>query len=1083
MLISSCRTGFARGGTGEATLAKRGTTESRGERPARLRVRLLGGVEIILDGRRLEAFASVRLQRFLALIALRTGPQPRSQIAFTLWPESTENQARTNLRKLLHEFRQALPDAGRFVEIEHRSVRWIQAGPSEVDVLEFRAAIANGNFEIAANTYSGDLLPACYDDWILDEREKLRSEALGVMTRLADDAAERGDHRSAAKNAQRVLDLEPTDESAVRLQMESHAALGDATAALRSYHRYAEALKRELGTAPGDEVQAIYQRLRAGSTESDRAHADRDLPTESPFVGREREWDLLDSAWNGVLDRGPHFVLVSGEAGIGKSRLASEFGGRIRADGHAVASIRSYEAAGRLPWGPVVELLRTEDIRGIIETLDATWKSELAHLLPELAGATAPSEPTASGEVAQRYRLFDAISNAVNDGRPRLLVIDDLQWCDAETIELIGFLVRSLTDAPILIVGTARPEEVSETHPLNAVLDALGRDGALTTVPLERLDESTTTKLASRIRNEDTIDPALSARLWRETEGNPLYIIEALRAGITSESEFGALTPTIRAVLHARLGQLSEASRRVADVAAVVGRPFSVDLIASATGFPPDDLVDSIDELWRRRIIRDHGPSYDFSHDKLRTAALEMVSPARRRQIHRSVAEAIERQLGENADAAAAQIAAHYDQAGMVRPAIDAYREAGARAVAVSAPDEAIAMFQRALSLLADLPGTPDRDQLELEIRIALGSPLVAVEGYGSRNSHQLYERALSLCRKLRRPVDAPILRGLGLARLQGCRFTDCDDLARSLLEREDVDAIAATEGRYLSGVSAFWQGDFASSRRYLERAIEERDDSRLREHLTFYAQDPSAICLVRLAWLELWEGDASKADGMVQEALKTARDIEHDMTQAYVITYGAIVAAESEDFPRLEQLLADGDRLWTRFSDTYLAVVLEALRGWMAVRDGTVNRIESIVDAVASCRAEGESLHLTYFLLLLARARGTIGEFGPGLAATHEALEWTRDHDQRYLESELWRVNGELQFQSGEPESAAASLRNAVEVAQMQSARWLELRALNSLLSRFPDRRTTKRLRDLLKTIPTRQDLPAFRASAELLS
>jgi predicted ATPase len=239
----------------------------------------------------------------------------------------------------------------------------------------------------------------------------------------------------------------------------------------------------------------------------------------------------------------------------------------------------------------------------------------------------------------------------------------------------------------------------------------------------------------------------LEARLWRETEGNPLFVIEALRAGISSDESRAILTPTMRAALRARLGQLTDGARRLAEVAAVVGRPFSVGLLVSATGIDEPELVDHVDELWRRRIIRDQGLTYDFSHDKLRAVALEMVSPARRRQLHRAVAEAIAVERHNDTDAASPQLAAHYDQAGMIRPAIDAYRVAGGRAVAVSALEEALAMFRRSLELLADLAPAPDRDALELDIRIALGSPLVALEGYGSKDAHQLYERALSLCR------------------------------------------------------------------------------------------------------------------------------------------------------------------------------------------------------------------------------------------------------------------------------------------------------------------------------------------------
>ncbi|CAI10049.1 AfsR/SARP family transcriptional regulator [Aromatoleum aromaticum] len=328
-----------------------------GERPTRLQVRLLGAVEIILDGRRLRAFNSLRLQRFLGLIALRRDPQHRSRLAFELWPDSDEAQARTNLGKLLHDFRHALPDSGEFVEIDNEPVRWIATGPSEVDVLRFRDAVAAGDFELAARLYGGDLLPACYDDCVVDERATLRAEAYRVLVRLTEEAARRNDHQAALRHTQRIIGLEPTDEAAVRFQMAAHLALGDRAAALRAYHRYAEVLERELGVAPGE--------------------------------------------------------------GIGS-----------------------------------------------------------------------------------RHR-------------------------------------------PAPIVGTVRWEEIPSHHPLVGLVDALGHDQAVTTVPLDRLDEATTATLA--------------ARLWRETEGNPLFVIEAVRAGISSDGSEAVLTPTMRAVLLARArGMLGE---------------------------------------------------------------------------------------------------------------------------------------------------------------------------------------------------------------------------------------------------------------------------------------------------------------------------------------------------------------------------------------------------------------------------------------------------------------------------------------------------------------------------------------------
>ena len=157
--------------------------------------------------------------------------------------------------------------------------------------------------------------------------------------------------------------------------------------------------------------------------------------------------------------------------GIGKSRLAQELGRRVRAAGHVVASARAYEAAGKLPWAPVIDLLRSDALRSHIDTLGTVWRAELARLLPELLEASPAPAPSRFGDLGQRHRLFDAMSRAIVGDRPRLLIIDDLQWCDAEQIEVIGFVVRSGPTAPVLIVGTVRSEEISEQHPLVGLID------------------------------------------------------------------------------------------------------------------------------------------------------------------------------------------------------------------------------------------------------------------------------------------------------------------------------------------------------------------------------------------------------------------------------------------------------------------------------------------------------------------------------------------------------------------------------------------------------------------------------------
>ena len=485
------------------------------ERPARFGVRVIGSADLVLDGNRMAVFDAPRVQRLVGLLAVRAEPQNRARLAYELWPESTDTQARTNLRKLLHDLRRALPDVEEFIQTGDETVA---LGPREVvdvDLWRFRDAVAVGDLDLAARLYRGDLLPACYDDWVLDERDRLRSEVRRILVELAERAAERQDHDDTIRHCHRLLDHEPTDEVAVRLLMQAHLALGDRAAAMRVYHRCVETLARELQVEPGEAVGAIYRTLRADASGPADAPAEDLAPiAEAPFVGRDVERVTLRQAWERARAGRAHLVVVTGEPGIGKSRLAAELSRGIRAEGHVVASARAFEAAGRLPWAPVVDLLRSDDLRPDLESLEPVWKTEIGRLLPEQSDGPRNGASTGSGDLSQRYRLFEAAGRALAGERPRLLIIDDMQWCDTDTLEMIGYVIRAHRDAPLLVVGTLRPEEVDDDHPLDDVVDALRRDDAVSVLALDRLDESDTLTLAARFAKTDTVDPEFASRIW-----------------------------------------------------------------------------------------------------------------------------------------------------------------------------------------------------------------------------------------------------------------------------------------------------------------------------------------------------------------------------------------------------------------------------------------------------------------------------------------------------------------------------------------------------------------------------------------
>ena len=1017
---------------------------------ARLEIRLLGEVAMTVDGEHVPAFAAPRLQQLLARLVLSAGTQQsRARLAFELWPDSDEQQARTNLRKLLHELRASLPDADRFLDADSHSVRWRPGSGAAVDVVTFLDALRDGDLETAAAAYGGDLLPGCYDDWLLDERERLRASALDALGRLATDAVERGDNDTTIRCARRVVRLDPLNEPSYRLLMQALARRGERAEALRAYHRCVEALRRDLGVDPEATTQEVYEAVRRGPLATEA------LPVSAPvtdLVGRDDEFAVASGVWARAVSGQASVLLVTGEAGIGKSRLVEEVARRAAAQGHGVARTRAYEAAGRFAWGPAVELLRSETVRPTLARLESVWLAELARLLPELRDERPDlPEPPILHDEAHRQRLFEAVARGLlAPGRPLLLVVDDVQWCDPETLELLGFLIRRAPTAPVLVAATARSEELANTT-LATFLSELLRDGSLHELALPRLDPAATGELAVRLGGGE-LDDDVIARLWQETEGNALFIVEALRSGLSGE---GTTTPTVQAMIRSRLDHLSSDARHLVEIAGTLGRAFTVEELGAATGRDEDELVDALDELWRRQIIREQETGYDFSHDKLREVAHAEISPARRRRLHRAVAEGLAALHGTEPGPVSARLAAHYEAAGLVEQAVEAYRAVAARAVELFSLDEAIAALRHALRLLERLPAGAARDGREVAIRVALGAPTAAREGYNAPAARELYERAFALCRRLGGRVDPAVLRGLGLAELVAGRFDRSTSFGEALLE-EGGDVIAVTEGHYLIGVSAFWTGDLGRSEEHLRAALAAYRAEHASEHMTRFAQDPKAVCLVRLAWTMLWRGDREDALALVADAKRHTLALEHPSSLAYVFLYSALIGVDVGDVDSAAADIEFCEGLWDRQALQYFMDLSRLLAAWVAHERGEPDAHVVMEEVLATWRREAQYIHLTYGLSLVARIRLERREFEPAREALREAFDRTAACNLRYVEPELLRLQGELQHLEGDAAAAEESLRRSLALAEEQGALWLRDRALESLKSLSSEGRET---------------------------
>lgn len=1099
---------------------------------ATIQFQLLGQFQLCCDNEPVTTLHQGRLQSLLAYLALhRHVAQPRQHLAFLFWPESTEAQALTNLRKQLLYLRRAWPIADRLLHINAKNIEWQPSVRFELDVEQCEAAFTaaaslHGKEAIAAlqqanELYQGDLLPSCYDEWLIDRRETLRANYGQALERLLLLLEDQRDYAAAIAVAQQLLRHDPLLETAYRRLMRLYALQGDRAAALLVYQTCVEVLRSELAVEPGVETQQAYERLLNHQVPQVlRASAPSALEVP-PFVGRQAEWQLLQAIWRDVARGHAHLLVISGEAGIGKTRLAEELMEWAQYQGILTARAHAYAAEGQLAYAPVVDWLRTPALQGRLARLEETWLVEVARLLPELiSDHSDPARPEPSAASWQRHRLFEALAHALLvDRQPLLLLLDDLHWCDQETLAWLHFLLRYAPQARLLIVTTVRLGEVGLQHPLVPLLLALRHTPQLTELALVALDMDETTRLAEQMVGR-TVSMELARRFYRETEGHPLYIVEMVRAHLqelreTPKGWFAAephevgsdtltLTPRIHAVIDTRLAQLSPLARKVADLAAVIGRDFTFEVLALALEISEDELVQGLDELLERQIVRERQRGgYDFSHDKLREAIYLKISNTRRRVLHRRIAQAIEVMQVQTLDEASSQIARHYDRGDLPERAVPAYARAGLTARRVHARAEACELFQRGLALLADLPSTPERLRLELDLLLGLGPALVALHGYSFAQVKDVYLRAQWIIQTLDAPPNPAILRALALfyivrrdyaqaiaqgeqlcalasameesaAEISATEPSAAESFATEPFATEEAAtkksaaAILYAEGHYVLGVTAFWHGEYAQAKEHLERALDYYDVRHHEVHTALYTQDPGVICHVRLA-LTLWYmGDVEEAQQQCAEGIALARRLGHPFTEAYALNIAAWLYTECQDAEITQGYITELLSHSEKHNLPYWLPVGLVYKGYALALQGEIETgLDRIRTGMQAYQTSVLYLYAPYILAALARVYALAGAVDQGIAALDEAFAGVAQHGDPWYNAELYRLKGELLMQQGASLAVVEShYQQALTLAQRQQARSLELRAALNLSQLWQQQGKQTRARKLLASV-----------------
>jgi predicted ATPase/DNA-binding SARP family transcriptional activator len=1071
-----------------------------------LHIRLLGDFSLIYGDRQVTSLNTMRLQSLLAYLVMhRDVPQQRQHLAFLFWPDATEAQARNNLRQLLHQLRQALPAVEQFLSADTHMLRWHPVTPFHLDVAEFEQTLTLADaatrrhdqhghpqgaplpvpqtgshptpplslqqaaLEQADSLYRGELLPGCYDEWILPERERLRQRHLQVLEQLLRLFEVQGDNVTAIRYAQRLIGLDPLSEDLYRRLMRLFALNNDRASALHVYHTCVTTLQREMGVDPDPATREAYERLMQQEAPTIQAIVHQPLPAATPtLIGREREWGHLQDAWHRATDGGSHFVLVTGEAGVGKSRLAEEFLLWTSQQGVVTAKTRSYAAEGQLSLAPVTDWLRSDGLRAPLRQLDEVWLTEVVRLLPELLAerpALPHYEPVT--EYGQRQRFFEALTRAILiTPQPLLLLIDDLQWCDQETLEWLHFLLRFDPTARLLVIGCAREEELPPQHALRTLLLHLRTTAGVTEIALQPLDAAETAKLASQVAKHE-LDMDSVMRLFQETEGYPLFVVEIVRAGLervpTGAPEAGrlqrqspldeaqTLPPRVQAVLVGRLLQLSASSHAFVELAATIGRAFTLDLLITASNADADSAVRALDELWHKRIVREHGSnSYDFTHDKLREVAYGEISAPQRRMLHRRVAQALEAMHTEDLDLVSGQIASHYERAGMIEQALPYYQRAAAVAQRVYANEDAISLLSRSLELLELLPAGSKRDKQELSLRLALAPLYLVTKGWAAPENERTLDRALALCDT----VGDDAQRAQTLYGLQSVY------VVQARLERVQMltDELHTLYQRSVGSAPPFADMMLTGARLHLGRITEA--NAQFAEIIA--AHDPDQILHVQesqgsnyAAHARAWQAHALWCLGYPQQAqergldaVKMVQELDQPFNQALVSAYLALLqqlrADEAVAREHAEQALALANKYQAPYYRTWAGILVSYA---LALEQPDEEYIGRLRDSILEFKAPGARLRLPYYLALLAQVCGRAGRAEEGLACIDEALAEARTHNERWWDAELHRLRGELLLMRGvDASDVEAVLLRAIEIARAQQARSLELRATMSL-------------------------------------